>query len=59
MNNMEIVYYETIDVSEVIDNNPNKAGIFEGSFSWWEGRGGEGVNMIPLHISRRIYLISI
>ena len=33
--------------------NPNKAGIFEGSFSWGE------VNFTPIHISRRIYLISL
>ena len=57
MNNMEIIYYETIYVSEVIDISPNKAGLFEGSFSWgWEGGGGGGVN---IHISRRIYLISM
>ena len=33
--------------------NPNQAGLFEGSFSWGE------VNLTPLHISRRTYLISI
>ena len=38
MNNMEIIYYETIYVSEVIDISPNKAGLFEGSFSWGWGQ---------------------
>ena len=32
--------------------NPNKAGLFEGSFSG-------GVNLTPLHISRRTYPILI
>ena len=43
--------------------NPNKAGLFEGSFSWGKGGGGGeeggGVNLNPLHISGRTYLISI
>ena len=36
--------------------NPNKAGLFEGTFFWG------GFNLVPpilLHISRKIYLISI
>ena len=37
--------------------NANKAGLFEGSFSW--GKGGGGQFDPPVHISRRTYLISI
>ena len=37
--------------------NPNKAGLFEGSFSW--GGGGGQFDPPPiLHIYRRTYLIS-
>ena len=36
--------------------NPNKAGLFEGSFSW---EGGVGSIWTPLRISRRTYPISI
>ena len=35
--------------------NPNKAGLFEGNFSW---EGGDQFDH-PLHISRRTYLSSI
>ena len=34
--------------------NPNKAGLFEGSFSWGESKFDP-----PLHNSKRTYLISI
>ena len=37
--------------------NPNTAGLFEGSFSWVAGGGGQYDP--PLHISRRTYPISI
>ena len=36
---------------------PNKAGLIEGSFGFFFLGGG--TNLIPLHISRRTYLISI
>ena len=37
--------------------NPNKAGLFEGSFFW--GRGGGWLIWPPVHISRSTYLTSI
>ena len=39
-----------------VNLNPNKAGLFGGSFSWG-GVGGQFDH--PLHISRRTYLISM
>ena len=39
-----------------IELNPNKAGLFESSFFFFLGGG---VNLSPLHISRRINIISI
>ena len=38
---------------------PNKAGLIEGSFGVFFFFWGGGTNLIPLHISRRTYLISI
>ena len=44
------------DSGHLLDLNPNKAGLFKGSFSWdWGG----GSVWSPLHISRRTNLISI
>ena len=41
--------------------NPNKAGLFEGSFFWvgWEGGSIWQFDLSPVHISRKTYLISI
>ena len=39
--------------------NPNKAGLFEGSFFWGRGQFDTTPPPLPLHISRRMYIVSI